>query len=396
MRYTMILSLLFLVATGFNANASDAGIEFETDNWEEILRRSGEEEKLIFLDAFASWCGPCKKMARDVFTDPKVGEFYNENFINAKIDMEKGEGLELAKTYGVKAYPTLLFLNSKGEVVSRICGSMGVEDFLIAGESALRTESPLYKWQADFEAGKLKAPDMAVYLDLLYNGCASTDEVADKYLNSLNDIDKVSKDNFAILSKYLSDIDSKPFKFLVKDQASFKKFNTSSEVDKTIVDAYVQHGYGKYIRVKEYDAAAYNQFTERVKKETGKLSDRILLTIDLLKYDRAKEWDKMLQTSVALSKKYDLSGDPGLLNRMADRAYEHTEDKATLSMAVEWAAMNYKNTQNPIYHFTYAQVLNKTGQKEKALKVMEGATDLAKKDGYDLAPFIEYIEVIKQ
>lgn len=396
MKHPLILSIALLLATSISAMASDTGIDFETDNWEEILNRSGEEEKLIFLDAYASWCGPCKQMSKNVFTDPKVAEFYNDNFINAKIDMEKGEGLELAKLYGVRAYPTLLFLNSKGEVVSRICGSMGVDDFIKIGDAALRTEQPLYKWEADFKEGKLTAEKMFLYLDLLETGCASTNDPASSYLASLKDIDKVSKDNFAILSKYLADIDAEPFKFLVNDQASFKKHNNAAEVDKTIVDAYVSHGYSKHIRVKEFDATAYNKFKKRIEKETGKLSDRIILTLEVLRYDKNKEWNKMLETSVNLSDKYDLSDDPDLLNRMADRAYEHTDNKMLLNMAVEWATMNYQNTQHPYYHFTYAQVLNKTGQKEQALKVMEGATELAQKDGYDLTPFLEYIEEIKQ
>lgn len=396
MKYSLILSLLIFIGTSYNTQASGTGIDFETDSWEDVLRRSDEEEKLIFLDAFASWCGPCKNMSKNVFTDPKVGEFYNENFINAKIDMEKGEGIELAKIYNVKAYPTLLFLNSKGEVVSRICGAMGVDDFIKTGESALKTATPLHKWHADFNAGKLNAEEMAVYLNLLYTGCAPTDEVANNYLSSLKDIDKVSKENFAIMSKYLADIDAEPFKFMMKDQASFKKFTDPTEVDRTIIDAYVSYGNKKYIRVKEFDAAAYKKYTERVKQETGSLADRITLTLEVLRLDRNKEWDEMLKKAMVLTKRYGLTDDPSLLNRMADRAYEHSNEPVVLTAAVMWAQSNFETTQNPIYHFTYAQLLNKTGQKEKALKVMEGATDLAKKDGYDLAPFIEYIEVIKQ
>ena len=79
------------------------------------------------MDAYTTWCGPCKRMAAEVFTEPEVGRFYNENFINVKIDMEKGEGIELARQYDVYAYPTLLFINGEGELVHR---GLGYQDFV--------------------------------------------------------------------------------------------------------------------------------------------------------------------------------------------------------------------------------------------------------------------------
>jgi uncharacterized protein YyaL (SSP411 family) len=59
--------------------------------------KAKKENKLIFVDAYASWCGPCKLMVKNIFPLKTVGDYYNSHFINAKIDMEKGEGIELAK-----------------------------------------------------------------------------------------------------------------------------------------------------------------------------------------------------------------------------------------------------------------------------------------------------------
>ena len=69
------------------------GITFiEGKPWKEVLALAKRSNKLIFLDAYATWCGPCKDLQRDVFTDNEVAKVYNPAFINVKMDMEKGEG----------------------------------------------------------------------------------------------------------------------------------------------------------------------------------------------------------------------------------------------------------------------------------------------------------------
>ncbi|WP_391527360.1 thioredoxin fold domain-containing protein [Elizabethkingia anophelis] len=65
-----------------------------------------------------------------MFTLQSVGDYYNSHFVNAKMDMEKGEGVELAKKYNVKAYPTYLFINGDGEIVHRVLGYVEEKPFI--------------------------------------------------------------------------------------------------------------------------------------------------------------------------------------------------------------------------------------------------------------------------
>ena len=106
--------LLIALALFTSLNAGAQGINFEHGTWDEILAKAGKEGKIVFMDAYTTWCGPCKMMSKSTFTDARVAEFYNKNFICAKIDMEKGEGPALSERYGVQAYPTLLFVNASG------------------------------------------------------------------------------------------------------------------------------------------------------------------------------------------------------------------------------------------------------------------------------------------
>jgi thiol-disulfide isomerase/thioredoxin len=116
----------------------EKGIEFFEGTWDEALAESKRTGKPIFMDAYAAWCGPCKWMARNTFPDPSVGAYYNKNFICVKMDMEKGEGPSLARKFGVRAYPTLLYINSDGKVIKRTEGARGAQDFIQLGKSAMQ------------------------------------------------------------------------------------------------------------------------------------------------------------------------------------------------------------------------------------------------------------------
>lgn len=115
------------------------GIQFFHGTWEEALKASDKENKLIFLDAYAHWCGPCKIMASKTFTDKEVGDFFNANFINYKMDMEKHEdGPRLSRKYGLTAYPTLYFINGKENVVYQTLGYHKPNQLIAVGEEVLK------------------------------------------------------------------------------------------------------------------------------------------------------------------------------------------------------------------------------------------------------------------
>src|SRR5680860_972774 len=105
-------------------------INFREGSWDEILEMAKTENKPVFVDAYTTWCGPCKRMSSQIFPQPTVGDFFNDNFINAKIDMEKGEGPSIQNMYSVTAYPTLLFIDSNGELLHKAVGYQNADKLL--------------------------------------------------------------------------------------------------------------------------------------------------------------------------------------------------------------------------------------------------------------------------
>jgi thiol:disulfide interchange protein len=133
----LALSLSVAVAEKENKKEKEAekGIQFIEGSWASILKKAKAENKIIFFDAYTTWCGPCKLLQKNVFTREDVAEVFNANFINVKFDMESGEGPKLAGKYPIEGYPTLFFINPNGKVVKKVLGYTSAEDLIKTGKS---------------------------------------------------------------------------------------------------------------------------------------------------------------------------------------------------------------------------------------------------------------------
>jgi thiol:disulfide interchange protein len=133
MKAISIKSLVLLLLTFYGVagaqSESHEGISFFNGTLKEAIAKA--ENKFVFFDAYASWCGPCKAMDKDVFTDKTVSAYLNAKFVSIRIDMEKGEGPVLAKKYAsINGYPSLLFLDNGGMALKTLLGSRDAEEFL--------------------------------------------------------------------------------------------------------------------------------------------------------------------------------------------------------------------------------------------------------------------------
>jgi thioredoxin 1 len=117
--------------------STDTQIIFIENSWTEALKQAAAQHKYIFVDAYASWCGPCKMLKATTFKNAKAAEFFNKNFVNVAIDMEKGQGPALASQWGMQAYPTLIIFDSAGNPVLGTVGYIGSNDLIKFGQKAL-------------------------------------------------------------------------------------------------------------------------------------------------------------------------------------------------------------------------------------------------------------------
>jgi thiol:disulfide interchange protein len=126
--------------TSFKKNiksGDEKGITFIEQDWAKATEQAKAQNKLIFLDIYASWCGPCKMLKKNTFSDEKVGSFFNEHFINVSVDGEKGVGPQLAQQYGIQAYPSLIVTDASGKPVLYTMGYMEASDLMSFAKAAL-------------------------------------------------------------------------------------------------------------------------------------------------------------------------------------------------------------------------------------------------------------------
>lgn len=117
-------------------------IDFKDISFDEAVEMAKKKNKLIFIDCYTDWCGPCKKLSTEVFTAKIVKNYFDKNLINLKIDMEKGEGPELSKKFKIRAFPTLLLVNGEGEVVFEKTGAPTTTEFLKIFKDANKKYNP--------------------------------------------------------------------------------------------------------------------------------------------------------------------------------------------------------------------------------------------------------------
>ena len=167
----LILFVLLIVTTMMNVVAQNRNINFEqTKEWKKIIKKAKKENKLIFVDCYTSWCGPCKILSRNVFTNDAVADFFNAHFINAKFDMEKDrDGVILKKQFGIRFFPTLVFVDPvSGEVLHRMVGA-GSPDWLLAGgKLAMDSDNNLRSLMKRYEKGERNGKFIRDYASVLF------------------------------------------------------------------------------------------------------------------------------------------------------------------------------------------------------------------------------------
>jgi len=180
-----IVLAVFMAAMALSLSAQ---INFREGGFAEALEAAKSENKLVFMDCYTSWCGPCKLMASKEFVQEKAGEYFNPRFVSVKIDMEKGEGVELRKRYDVNAYPTLLVLNVKGELLCRHAGYLSVDELIDFAENGVKGGG-LAGMHKRYAAGERSSEFIGEYLALLDDAAMSGTirSVADDFLKDKTD-----------------------------------------------------------------------------------------------------------------------------------------------------------------------------------------------------------------
>lgn len=235
MKGNLLINFVFILI--FSMNSFAQGINFFEGTFDEVLEKARKDKKAIFVDAYTKWCGPCKRLQNTVFPTKEAGDFHNPNFINYKIDMETQGGIEFGTKYPVSAYPTLYYINNKGEVLSTYVGGVDVKRLIEIGKEALSQNNYNPNIEIEWDKGNRDYDVVLAYVKSLKSKGKAVNKIVLDYLKDKPKIDKDQK--LVLIFESVTECDSKLFEMLV-EKSNQKKINeiySKEEISNKIYNA---------------------------------------------------------------------------------------------------------------------------------------------------------------
>jgi len=381
--FTLFITLLF--SDGFSQNRS---IRFIEKPWQEIVAMAKTENKLIFLDAYASWCGPCKWMAANMFTNDSIADYYNKTFICASFDMEKGEGLILRQKYAVRAYPSLIFINANEEMVhERVGAPQRVRDYFDMAGVALNPEEGLAAYLKKYKEGRNSPEFIQTYLYRLAEAYIPVNNVMKKYFATQNETDLLNRVNWNIIFRFVGEINDPLFNFLIKHQSEYAKLYSRDSVNNKISDVYLNALTGAQRNQGPRPAdSAYKEMKERIKASGFEGAGKVIFSADLQWLQSRGKNNELLDLAYNNLDKYCLD-DYNMLSSVAWMVANMTSEKKYLEKALSWSKRSVSLKEQPFNLDNYAALLYKMGKKDEAKKQERKAIALAKKNNVSSVPY---------
>jgi len=358
-----ILSLFFslLVSSIWAEN----GIKFFKGTLKEAQELAASEHKLIFMDAYASWCGPCKRMAKDVFTDETVAAFYNKHFINLKIDMEKGEGPQLASKYRVRSYPTLLFIDEKGTVVHAAKGGRPADQFIGLGKLALSKNDNSAEYTKQYEEGDRSPSLLKAYAYALLNGAKPAMKIANEYIKTQETLD--SPENIEFLYDFANDADAKIFDLMVDKKSAvigLKSKSLYEEKVKTACNTTIK-------KAVEYKMESLFDLAKKKMKVAQPKFYKEYCLLAPIQYAAAQEnQENYVRYVDKYLKKYGQKN-AMLLHQYAATFLRQFNQKNLLEKAAVWSKKACEIDHQKKYLKTYAALLQKLGKVAESKEILD-------------------------
>lgn len=442
------MSLICLIVSVLAINQTfSQGINFRQDDWQNVLVQAKAQKKLIFVDIYTAWCGPCKEMDKKTFTEVSVGDKFNARFINYKVDAEKGFGITLAKRYNVTSYPTCLFVDPSENLIYKQEGLLRAPDLVKEADMVLNNQAnakPLYALDKLYENGRRDTEFLNEYIAVrsLYSNIDNRDLV-EEYVKSLTPIQYSADKTLRIIVNNGFKIDGKAFDLLLrfrekaeslfeggvekvnrafsqsinevfdvalknKNQALFDKAlaanlralpNTADRVnDKNKLAFYLaMKDVNKFSEAAEQYLDQYVMFVqiESIRKQDLWEYEKIMQNYKLGIRDSVGAGAAMYQNLKVNAKNTMARLTSAELNEVVKAFYDQVEDKSKLKKATEWAKRSLELVETPDSYHSYAQLMLKLGDKQMAMDIEQKAYDVALREKLDTQKFTAALEKMK-
>ena len=383
--YKLLISFLLLVQWSVNAQ----GIQWQTGSFESILNKAKAQKKLIYVDIYTTWCTPCKQMDAEVFTNTNVGKIFNDNFINYKIDGEKGEGKDLVDYFELESYPTSMFIDGDWNVIQKLEGFRPVERLLESAEK-MKERGKISGSDDDLEQvylkGRRDASFLLEYIKVRQLQKMDNSMILDEYLGKITPEQLKSESTLKLITENASQLRGRAFEYLMSRK-------TEPMIERKIKGIISQNL-----------TKAGNQKNEKLLTDVLATNGRLSKT-----FAEANEWnteakmnyfmltnqsDKFFTTADFFMDTYVLKKDlssfrnlPELreiytqkLRKASKFVVENYKEREKLGKAVVWIKKSLEIEEKSNNNEIYSRLLFTLGNKIEAIRLMDRALALAKQE----------------
>ncbi len=368
--------------------AGAQGIYFQAENWEEAVAQAKVENKLIFLDAYTTWCAPCKVMDEYVFTHELGGDLHNTNFINLKMDMEKGIGPLFLSRYDIKSYPAFLYLTWDGTLVHKSIGYQNIEKLVQEGNKALelyRLERALNDRYNDGD----RIPDFLYHLT--YYRLNKNDEkyrnLIPMYLDTQTDWTKAN--NLKYIFDFVDDFDSEMFKHMSQNKVAYGEIVGADAFNK---------------KFKEFIAAAMNNNGQPLSLERREeiyhvaypgVADLMITEYKLDYFMDANDEKKYTETAYYYYKSYAQDDEEGII-RDLPLFEKHLTTSEVVTFVRTWYERIANESNTAASWLKIAQYHLNDKEFDQASELGKKAKKIAKKAKEDQTPYKDFLKQVKR
>jgi thiol:disulfide interchange protein len=393
-KYKTTMKKLVFIATTLiifiGSTVSAQGIEFLEVAWKDAMKKAKAENKLMFVDAYTTWCGPCKVMAANVFTQAEAGEMFNNNFINLKIDMEKADGLTFGQEYPIRAYPTLLFIDGDGKVVKKVVGGQQLPGLISHAKEALTLGDNTALMDDKYNAGERSYDFMLKYATALNRSNKPNLKAYNDYIASNPSISEAEL--LVFVFEAAVEADSKIFEKMVDNSKKIKE--TVGEATFNIkVEKALNNTIDKAIK---YESESL--IDEAIKMQKNLLSDNksFALMAKMKYYKNYRMPTEYTQVAEEFSKKIIKDDLSKAIDLIQDMVTTFGSDPTVSSLANKLAKQVYAK-DNSIKNLTeYCNTCIVMGKKQEALEIANKHRDQLKKEKKEIGEISELIQAIER
>lgn len=434
----LLIALLPLLSFA-QADSTYYGINFEQRfSWEQIKERALKENRYIFVDCYATWCIPCKKMDIEVYPSKKVGDFFNNKFISykAQMDTSKKDNDEvkiryadahtIKSQYKVNSYPTFLFFSPDGILLHQSAGGYGEDEFILLARESLDPQKQFYRLLDEFNAGKrdtsimrqlaissrtfgnidlskqiakeyakilvgetLLNRDNIRFIRNYSDDKKLAQQLANKYINSIKKTDLYKTENIQFIKEFTQTSKDRGFKLFYNYPSKINKIMGRKGFAEELIKAVITKDELEPIifsaRQADKQDLDWNRVVSVITKKYNKIyASQTVSQAKVGWYGWKKKWPEFCKSIIESVELSDDKDNAYYLNSSAWALWVHSDSKNELDVAVNWMQhVLILEPDNFYFIDTYSNLLYRVGKTAEAIRWEQKALQIVTEKKYE-------------